>query len=45
MPLPASYFSAFLGNKPAPYKILNSRFLVVIRLLLIMGNDKSNIVK
>lgn len=45
LPLPASYFPAVLRSKPAPYKILNSRFLMAIGLLVITGYDKSNTVK
>lgn len=45
LPLPMSYFPAVLHSKPAPYKIINSRFLMAIGLLVITGNDKSNMVK
>jgi hypothetical protein len=45
LPLSASHFFAILCNKPVSYQILNNRFLIVISLLFIMGNDKSNLGK
>jgi len=37
LPLPASYFSVVLCNKPDPYIIINNRFLVITGLLFIYG--------